>query len=72
MAGLGWYGLIRTPARQTYLNERNLRALRTRSAQIKAKVDNFDTITAAQLKSLPLSVKCKLSEQQISDALRRR
>jgi len=32
----------------------------------------FDTLTAAQLKSLPLSVKVKLSEKQISNALRRK
>lgn len=37
-----------------------------------AKVENYDTMTAAQLKSLPLSVKCKLTEQQISNALRRK
>ena len=43
IAGLGWYQLVRTPARQTYLNERNLRALRTRSAQIKKqRSSNFD------------------------------
>ena len=42
IAALGWYGLVRIPAQERYLNERNLRILRTRSAQLKAKVDNFD------------------------------
>ena len=42
IAALGWYGLVRIPAQERYLNERNLRILRTRGAQLKAKVDNFD------------------------------
>src|ERR1700682_871035 len=40
--GLALYDLISIPAQQQYFNERNLRLLRTMSAQIKAKVDNFD------------------------------
>jgi hypothetical protein len=42
VAALALYDLIWIPAQQRYLNERNLRFLRTMSAQIKAKVDNFD------------------------------
>jgi len=42
IAALGWYGLVRIPAQERYLNERNLRIPRTRGAQLKAKVDNFD------------------------------
>ena len=36
---LAWYNFVWIPAQQRYLNERNLRVLRTISAQIKAKVD---------------------------------
>jgi len=39
---LAWYNFLWIPAQQRYLNERNLRVLRTISAQIKSKVDNFD------------------------------
>ena len=41
-AALVWFDRIWIPAQQQYLNERNLRSLRTIAAQIKAKVDNFD------------------------------
>jgi hypothetical protein len=37
-----------------------------------APVANFDDLTAAQLRTLPLSVKVKLTETQISNALRRK
>jgi hypothetical protein len=39
---LSWYNFVWIPAQQHYLNDRNLRVLRTISAQIKAKVDYFD------------------------------
>jgi hypothetical protein len=42
VAALVWFDKFWIPAQQQYLNERNLRALRTISEQIKAKVDNFD------------------------------
>jgi len=42
IAGLGWYGFLWIPAQQRFLNERNFRLLRTLSAQIEAKVNNFD------------------------------
>jgi hypothetical protein len=42
MAALAWYRLMWIPGQETYLNERNLRALYTTAAQIKAKVENFD------------------------------
>lgn len=42
IAGLGWYAFLWIPAQQRFLNERNFRLLRTLSAQIEAKVDNFD------------------------------
>ena len=37
-----------------------------------APIGNFDDLTAAQLKTLPLSVKVKLTETQISNAVRRK
>jgi len=42
VAGLGWYNFIWIPAQQRFLNERNFRLLRTLSAQIEGKVNNFD------------------------------
>ena len=39
---VAWYGLIKIPAQQRYITDRNLRLLKTKAAQIKAKVDNFD------------------------------
>jgi hypothetical protein len=37
-----WYGLVRIPTQEAYLNERNLRLLTTLSGGIKAKIDSFD------------------------------
>jgi hypothetical protein len=42
VAALAWYGLVQIPAQQRYVKERDFRILRTLSAQIKTKVDNFD------------------------------
>jgi hypothetical protein len=42
IAALAWYGLEQIPAQQQYLNERNLRLLRTLGEQIRSKVNNFD------------------------------
>ena len=39
---VAWYGLIKIPAQQRYITDRNLRLLKTKAAQIKSKVDNFD------------------------------
>jgi len=39
---LAWYGMYWIPAKQRYLDERNIRLLRTIGAQIKVKVNNFD------------------------------
>jgi len=39
---------------------------------LKVTPEMFDTLTASQLKSLPLSMKAKLTEKQISDALKRK
>jgi hypothetical protein len=50
---LFWFDRIWIPAQQQYLNERNLRALRTISAQIKAKVDNFDQAIDHAIDSFP-------------------
>ena len=52
-AGLFWFDRIWIPAQQQYLNERNLRSLRTISAQIKAKVDNFDQSIDHAIDSFP-------------------
>jgi hypothetical protein len=37
-----YYGFVRIPAQEAYLNERNLRLLATLSEPLKAKVDSFD------------------------------
>ena len=37
-----WFDRVWIPSQQQYLNERNLRTLRTISAQVKARIDNFD------------------------------
>jgi hypothetical protein len=52
-AGLFWFDRIWIPAQQQYLNERNLRSLRTIAAQIKAKVDNFDQAIDHAIDSFP-------------------
>jgi hypothetical protein len=49
---LAWFNLVRIPAQEQYLNERNLRLLRTMSAQITSKVDNFDGAIDNALDSL--------------------
>jgi hypothetical protein len=41
IAAVAWYDLVKIPAQQRYITGRNLRLLKTKSAQIKAKVDNF-------------------------------
>jgi hypothetical protein len=42
IAALAWYRFMWIPGQETYLNERNLRALQTTAKQIKTKVENFD------------------------------
>jgi hypothetical protein len=37
-----WYGFVRIPTQEAYLNARNLRLLTTLSGVIKAKVESFD------------------------------
>ena len=54
VAALVWFDKIWMPAQQQYLNERNLRVLRTISAQIKAKVDNFDQALDHAIDSFPI------------------
>src|SRR5262245_37264720 len=41
IAAVAWYDLVKIPAQQRYITDRNLRLLKTKSAQIKSKVDNF-------------------------------
>jgi hypothetical protein len=53
---LAWYGFYWIPAQQRYLNESNLRVLRTMSAQIKARVDNFDQAIDHAIDSFPTSI----------------
>src|SRR6185295_11086076 len=55
MVALVWFNAVRIPAQEQYLNERNLRLLRTISAQIKSKVDNFDQAIDNALDSLDTS-----------------
>ena len=43
ITAVAWYGLIKIPAQQRYVTDRNLRLLKTKAAQIKSKVDNYDT-----------------------------
>jgi hypothetical protein len=43
ITAVAWYGLIKIPAQQRYITDRNLRLLKTKAAQIKSKVDNYDT-----------------------------
>jgi transposase InsO family protein len=50
---LTWYGMFWIPAQQHYLDESNLRLLRTMSAQIKARVDNFDQAIDHAIDSFP-------------------
>jgi hypothetical protein len=50
---LTWYGMFWIPAQQQYLHESNLRLLRTMSAQIKARVDNFDQAIDHAIDSFP-------------------
>jgi hypothetical protein len=54
VAALAWFDRVWIPTQQQYLNERNLRALRTISAQIKAKVDNFDQAIDHAIDSFPI------------------
>src|SRR5262245_17047870 len=42
ITAVAWYGLIKIPSQQRYITDRNLRLLKTKAAQIKAKVDNLD------------------------------
>jgi hypothetical protein len=43
VGALVWFGRVWIPAQQQYLNERNLRALKTIAQQIKGRIDNFDS-----------------------------
>jgi hypothetical protein len=54
VAGLAWFDRVWIPTQQQYVNERNLRALRTISDQIKAKVDNFDLAIDHAIDSFPI------------------
>src|SRR4051794_35361668 len=54
VAALAWFDRIWIPTQQQYVNERNLRALRTISTQIKTKVDNFDQAIDHAIDSFPV------------------
>lgn len=54
IGALAWYGMYWIPAQQRYLDERNARLLRTISAQIKIKVNNFDQAIDNAIESLSL------------------
>jgi hypothetical protein len=49
---LAWFNFVQIPTTERYLNERNLRLLRTIGGQIKARVDNFDQAIDNALDSL--------------------
>ena len=53
IAALSWYGLVWIPSQQRYLNERNIRLLRTMAAQIRSNVNNFDVAVDHALESFP-------------------
>ena len=53
VAALVWFDKVWIPAQQQYLNERNLRSLKTVAAQIKAKVDNFELAIDHAIDSFP-------------------
>jgi len=44
LIALGLYSFIWIPSQQRYLDDRNFRVLKTLSGQIKANIDNFDTM----------------------------
>jgi len=44
LIALGLYSFIWVPSQQRYLDDRNFRVLKTLSGQIKANIDNFDTM----------------------------
>jgi hypothetical protein len=55
ITAVAWYGLVKIPAQQRYITDRNLRLLKTKSAQIKSKVDNFDLSIDHALEFFPRS-----------------
>jgi len=70
---LGSRDELTTPAQKVeFVKKFGLAAWERLPAHRVAPVGNFDDLTAAQLKTLPLSVKVKLTETQISNALRRK
>lgn len=70
---LGSKDELTTPAQKVeFVNKFGLAAWEKLPAHRVAPVGNFDDLTAAQLKTLPLSVKVKLTETQISNALKRK
>src|ERR1044071_5162976 len=50
---LGWYGWRWIPRQEQYLNERNVRLIKTISTQIRSKVNNFDLAMDHALESFP-------------------
>src|SRR5215475_1560639 len=62
IVALALYGLVWIPSQQQYLNERNLRVLRTMGTQIKGKVDGFDQAIDHAIESF-LPPDKKLSEK---------
>lgn len=70
---LGSKDELSTPAEKVEFVKRfGLPAWEKLPAHRVAPVGNFDDLTAAQLKKLPLSLKIKLTETQISNALKRK
>jgi hypothetical protein len=79
IGALAWYAMYRIPDKQRYLDERNIRLLRTIGAQIKVKVNYFDqaidnaiesfdhTDTVALAKDLPAYVKLFAPDLEIVD-----
>jgi hypothetical protein len=63
IAAVAWYDLVKIPAQQRYITGRNLRLLRTKSAQIKSKVDNFGISIDNALHFYPVSDPAKYTEE---------
>src|ERR1700730_2638764 len=66
IAALSWYGFVWIPSQQRYLNERNIRLLRTIGTQIRSKVNNFDMAIDHALESFAFNEQDPRSVQQLA------
>jgi len=66
-AALSWYGLVWIPAQQRYLNERNIRLLRTVASQIRSKVNAFDQAIDHAVESFAFDVDDAKSVERLGE-----